>query len=43
LGLSSELQLKVALLSAEVEDYKRAVEVYESVISASLDVALLKV
>ncbi len=34
--------LRVAVLSAELEDYKRAIEVYEAVASSSLDVALLK-
>uniref|UniRef100_A0A7S0VZQ9 Alpha-soluble NSF attachment protein n=1 Tax=Hemiselmis tepida TaxID=464990 RepID=A0A7S0VZQ9_9CRYP len=34
--------LRVAVLSAELEDYKRAIEVFESVAASSLDVALLK-
>lgn len=34
--------LRVAVLSAEQEDYKRAIEVYEQVAASSLDVALLK-
>mmetsp|Transcript_57664 Transcript_57664/g.120561 ORF Transcript_57664/g.120561 Transcript_57664/m.120561 type:complete len:300 (-) Transcript_57664:14-913(-) len=39
---ANQCLLKVAVLSAELEDYKRAIEGYEAVISASLDVALLK-
>mmetsp|Transcript_41309 Transcript_41309/g.97096 ORF Transcript_41309/g.97096 Transcript_41309/m.97096 type:complete len:290 (+) Transcript_41309:130-999(+) len=33
---------KVGVLSAELEDYKTAIEVYENIAASSLDVALLK-
>mmetsp|Transcript_13702 Transcript_13702/g.33243 ORF Transcript_13702/g.33243 Transcript_13702/m.33243 type:complete len:290 (+) Transcript_13702:53-922(+) len=34
--------LKVAVLSAELEDYEKAIDVFEAVAASSLDVALLK-
>mmetsp|Transcript_44279 Transcript_44279/g.139694 ORF Transcript_44279/g.139694 Transcript_44279/m.139694 type:complete len:268 (-) Transcript_44279:190-993(-) len=39
---SNQCFLRVAVLSAEQEQYTRAIEVFESVASSSLDVALLK-